>query len=716
MNFLSISEIKFSNRVAFLLIVLAYIFSIWFRYYYFAWASGVDLFVWNGTLMINNVDGYYYAAGAKEILNNSHVVGNLNPYNSFLSILTAYIVKFLPFSLDEVILWMPAVFGSLVVIPLFLIGRSLKNDILGFCAALIGGIVWSYYNRTMVGYYDTDLLIIVFLVFVVWSIVEYLANKNEKMILASLFFIILYQLWYPGSKNVLLAIVGMTFFYSLLKKEKENFIFVLFLIIPLLGFNLYIKLLLIGLLYAFYIKKRDYFLESKNLIIMYIGMFLLLILSGSLNSMISAFFTYFNRNSAVEQNTLHFFNVVKTVREAGAIPYDLVAKRVSGNVLLFIFSAIGYILMLIRFPVMIVTLPSVVIGLLAYKLGLRFTIYAVPFFALGFAYLAVLISEYLSKLFIDDKISKYTKIVLPLILILPSLYLNRLHAIDYKTPTTFIKQEVESLVKLSKIATPQDYVLTWWDYGYPIRYYANVKTLIDGGKHSGEVNFPVSFALTQNQIKAANIARLDVEYTDKIEVTNELGKNLPTKGFIEDMMKKYGFKNPNEFLKALGDKNFTLPNKTRDVYFYFPFRMTNIYPIVALFSSIDLATGKVNQPFIIPTSVANVNNTLIQFSNGMILDLKRGALIINKTKVISINRFYISFYDKNGKFRVKKLQLNPISNFNIVWYRSLNKVLIVSNSYFNSTYVQMFFLENYDKELFEPVVLNPFVKIYKLKK
>ena len=144
-GYLNISEIKFSNKTAFLLILIAYIFVLGVRYYYFSWASGIKEFLWHGTLMINNVDGYYYAAGAKELLNNSHIVGNLNPYHSLPSILTAAIVKIFPFlTLDEVILWLPAVFGSLVVVPLFLIGRTFKNDILGFSAALIGGIVWSY--------------------------------------------------------------------------------------------------------------------------------------------------------------------------------------------------------------------------------------------------------------------------------------------------------------------------------------------------------------------------------------------------------------------------------------------------------------------------------------------------------------------------------------------------------------------------------------------
>ena len=34
---------------------------------------------------------------------------------------------------------------------------------------------------------------------------------------------------------------------------------------------------------------------------------------------------------------------------------------------------------------------------------------------------------------------------------------------------------------------------------------------------------------------------------------------------------------------------------------------------------------------------------------------------------------------------------------------------------FNSTYVQMFFLQKYDKELFEAVELSPYAKVYRVK-
>ncbi|WP_456470914.1 hypothetical protein [Caminibacter sp.] len=148
------------------------------------------------------------------------------------------------------------------------------------------------------------------------------------------------------------------------------------------------------------------------------------------------------------------------------------------------------------------------------------------------------------------------------------------------------------------------------------------KVLADGGEHSGEVNFPVSFALTHNQTAAANIARLDVEYTDKIKVARELNKTFETKGFIPDMMEKYGYKDPNDFLNALDNLDFKLPHKTRDIYFYFPYRMADIYPTVAIFSSIDLKTGKVHQSFIVATRVVGAGKEGLKFANGLWMGMK----------------------------------------------------------------------------------------------
>ncbi|NES53500.1 peptide-binding protein, partial [Escherichia coli] len=61
-----------------------------------------------------------------------------------------------------------------------------------------------------------------------------------------------------------------------------------------------------------------------------------------------------------------------------------------------------------------------------------------------------------------------------------------IHIYNYKAPTVFSQNEASLLNQLKNIANREDYVVTWWDYGYPVRYYSDVKTLVDGGKHLGK--------------------------------------------------------------------------------------------------------------------------------------------------------------------------------------------------------------------------------------
>jgi len=42
-------------------------------------------------------------------------------------------------------------------------------------------------------------------------------------------------------------------------------------------------------------------------------------------------------------------------------------------------------------------------------------------------------------------------------------------------------------------------------------------------------------------------------------------------------------------------------------------------------------------------------------------------------------------------------------------------MLIVDEKTYNSMFIQLMVLENYNKKLFEPVILTPSAKVYKLK-
>ncbi|MCW8838580.1 MAG: peptide transporter, partial [Thiovulaceae bacterium] len=410
---------------------------------------------------------------------------------------------------------------------------------------------------------------------------------------------------------------------------------------------------------------------------------------------------------------LHFYAVMQTVREAGKIPFETFANRISGHTVTFLLSFIGYTWLVYKHRIMLLALPMLGLGFLAYVGGLRFTIYAVPIMAFGVAFLFTESLKY-----ITDKKSVHigSLVILTIVILIPNIK----HIQSYKVPTVFKKEEVQVLDRLKNIASREDYVVTWWDYGYPIRYYSDVKTLVDGGKHSGSVNFPISYVLTNPQKTAAKMARFDVEYTEKaFEVAaknKDLNESKKVKLFsnIEEMTKDYGFDNTSDFLLSL-ETEIKLPKKTRDVYLYLPYRMLDIYPTVKVFSNINLMNGqKYKRPFFYITRNFKNQKGIVYLGNNISINLKDTTLQLGSKKQ-AIRRFVSTEYNKKQKLIVQERLINFSSNISVIYMKSYNTFLVVDEDTYNSTYIQMMVLEKYNKKLFEKVMLTPHVKVYKLK-
>ena len=60
-------------------------------------------------------------------------------------------------SIEMLLLWIPVYVAGFVCVPLVLIGRLYGSHAWGFLAACLAGVTHSYYNRTLAGYYDTDM-------------------------------------------------------------------------------------------------------------------------------------------------------------------------------------------------------------------------------------------------------------------------------------------------------------------------------------------------------------------------------------------------------------------------------------------------------------------------------------------------------------------------------------------------------------------------------
>jgi len=479
----------------------------------------------------------------------------------------------------------------------------------------------------------------------------------------------------------------------------------------MVGLEGYIRaLLVLGAFFIFTKEKFDryiYYILGVSIVLFFI--------SGGFNPIWSQLKGYVFKDAVTAADTglkLHFYSVMQTVREAGHIPFETFASRISGHVVTFVLSVGGFIYLAYKHRVMLFALPLIGLGFLAYVGGLRFTIYAVPVLAFGVAFLIVQSAQFMP--------TPRLKFLAPLLLTLLALVPNITHIQNYKVPTVFQADEVKVLEKLHAEAKREDYVVAWWDYGYPIRYYSDVKTLIDGGKHSGDVNFPVSFMLTNPQDVAAKMARLDVEYTEKtfafVKENKERikDKNLTIFSNIEQMTKEYGFNDTNDFLLSL-QTEVELPKKTRDIYFYLPMRMTDIYPTVEMFSNIDLISGEMKKrSFFYVTKSFKQEGNNINLDQGVVFDLQNTIVSIGNQKV-PVKRFVQTAYDKNNKLTKSIQMANPAGDVNVVYMSNYNTFLVLDEKAYNSLYIQLAVLEEYDKMLFEEVLLTPQAKVYKLK-
>lgn len=707
--------LKNPNLVLFLLIVLAYIFSVVCRFYWVSWASQFNEYFFNNELMITSNDGYAFAEGARDMIAGFHQPNDLSYYGSSLSTLSYWLYKLTPFSLESIFVYISTFLSSLVVVPLLLIANEYKRPLMGFVAALMASIANSYYNRTMSGYYDTDMLVIVLAMMIVFLMIRLVLKKDLLSLIALPLFMGIYLWWYPSSYTLNVALIGLLLIYTLIfhRKEKIFYMGVILASITLSNIAWFYQSTIIVVLFTLFVLQNERF-NFTLLGILGLATLIFLVFSGGIDPILYQlkFYIFRSDESANLTQGFKYFNVNQTIQEVESIELSVFMQRISGSVLVFYVSLIGFFWLIRRHKSMILVLPMLVLGFLALKGGLRFTIYAVPVLALGFGFLMSLLKERKWQ-----KNNIYLVNIGIFVLTFLSLFPMFYHINSYKAPTVFSQNEATKLDELKKMAQREDYVVAWWDYGYPIRYYSDVKTLADGGKHLGKDNFFPSFILSQDQIAAANMARLSVEYTEKSFYAPQ--NDILRSDILRAMMKDYNQTNVDLFLASLSKPDFKINTpKTRDVYIYMPARMSLIFSTVAIFSFVNLETGETDKPFTFSAAYpVDVKDGEIYLSNGIVLsdDFRNfrtkdgGTFALNS--IVEINSI------KKGEYKITPI--DDTAKFYIFYLKDsaipYAQFILMDKTMFNSAYVQMFFLGNYDKNLYDLVINTRDLKVFKLK-
>ena len=595
--------------------LLVYSFCVGVRFYYVLVMQSHTEYFYQQALMINSNDGYFYAQGARDILQDKLQTPS-SPTNEWLSKITAFVVRCTPFSLEQIMLYLPGFLGALSVFPIMLLAYR-SGFYASVCAGVISGIGVSYYNRTMFGYYDTDMLVIVLALSVlVFSV--FLWNRWNFILFALLLVLSAFSLlYYPSLRYVFLGYLGILCCVGIFKKENEFKILVLGFGVVILWGIFYPNFLGVWVLLGI-----TFGILQKNQKILKVLFWVLL--GGFLGVLLFWFFPYLQNSvywtMQTNKNTegLHYLGVVSTISEMSSLAWQSFVYRISGHWILFVLGLCGIILGIFKDKRLILVTPLLILGAFAYFKGMRYTIYAVPILALG---LGILWGEFLKYIFIkDSKIFKIFRHCFACVLLVASFYPHLKHIQNYLVAPVLNAKEAEILSQI-----PYEYgnkALSWWDYGYAIGYYARLESFSNGGKNDEARNYLVSLALSSKEEKISyNIAQL-----------------ILANQSLEELIRQENLTSDEELLGFLRqDLKFSYSG---DLYVILPLRMLEIFSVIEGFSKIDVFSGKIFPKGVFLVSRSQ-NGSQINFKGGVVLDIKSGRVQTQDSE-LTLKAFYDS--------------------------------------------------------------------------
>lgn len=706
-----------SKKQTLILCLVAYLFGVLCRSFYLWTALDIPGALLNGVPMISTEDGYYFVAIAADIIKNEYANAIVNLRNpgghSALVTMALLLEKISPYNIEQVAVFVPMIFPPLVAIPFIYIGRFIGSTLMGFAAGLLTTVAIPYMKRTSFAYFDTDIFSLTAPSLIVCLGIYAVLNPGLRQILL-LGIITCISKWLDKSQIIELIYVTAFVVYIIANFRKPDiYKHVILLCVPLWAIAWYSLILCIlavyGILWAqarFYPQVPLRLWQAVSFIVIIYTVY-----QSPLYMIVKQYIGFYGyrgvENKFASAKGWNYYKVTGTIVEARKVNLLQLTREVSGYIFIFWLGLMGAILALFRYPTLVIGGVLLGIGLFSLEGGVRFSLYLVPIISMGIAYLILLISRYA---YIERLHKfKYLNLIIATILLVGFLYPGFNLAYKYKPRTVAQLPQVNMLKELQQTTSPDDYIISWWDYGYVIGFYSGMKNLINGAKH-GRDNYVVSkFFSTSSQVLAANLIREVVETWEKGEK-----QRTAIDQFLGE--RREGF-NPTDFINSMASPSYVLQReKTRDIYVYIPYQMLPIYGVVRYFSDLNLATGKVRRAPLITTRNYRLDqqNQIILLSNGISADIKNGVLLEKGKEVGKLNSVY-THHIKNGQSQMSAVNINSLGYYYIILSGYYGVVYLMGPEAFKSNFTQMFFFNNYNPEYFELVKKHPLANIYKLK-
>lgn len=463
-------------------------------------------------LILTSYDAYFYAKGARdflEILNHFSLSLFLESMQklSFLSLLGGFFAKVT--SLNFILGFGSVLFSvSYGVVLYYLVEFLLKQSAttlqqealksIAFLASLIAILLPSFYQRVGAGYFDTDMLLLSLPLLCIYFLLRFYAR--ERLVDLILFGIFGYLAvnWHNGIQNVLLlGFLGFVFLEIFLLKSlrflpKTLQIISIFLIILTPS-----KLCFTLLILAFFVLSF-----RRNLWIIAFCALCYALTFGLFDPLIAQIQAYIF-GSTQHAKLYTYTSVVTKILETSPANLNTLIER-SGGIFIALFACFGLLLLFI-FGLKVVffgrankdflkqknlivgivfLLPFFALGILSLRLGVRFSLFLGPIIALGCSF---------GLLYLLARGANYFNAIFLCAFVGVGVFIATL---NYKIPQSILAQsEIQAFKDLDSKLSNNDFIFSWWDYGYALRYFTKAQVLLDGGRHSGAINFPIATML-----------------------------------------------------------------------------------------------------------------------------------------------------------------------------------------------------------------------------
>ena len=464
----------------------------------------------DGEWLLATHDAYFWVAGAEDV----NPIAEPMPMAVLLDVLS----RIFPIPLANLAFWASILLAALVAIPLALWCYFLGAPYAALIVPILGALAPAFYNRTRLGFYDTDWATLFFPLLISWLLAVWIqsrlrgpesigrsdpGDKKERIIPAILIVLTTVALpWHNFIGLFIIALLGLAAILVVLLgvPETRSASFLTLLAIAFVvgagWIGAVVGLLLVWWMGRFPARFRHPW--STRLIGVVLFVMLAVIVGIQFQEYLSiAIPAYVGKlfgdgGSQASGSVLVFPNLAASVRETQKINLSLALEGMAFHPLLGAAGVLGYLVLIWKKPTAVFLLPLLLLGMGSVRLGIRFTMFATPVILLGLLVPLDWMAAKAGERYAWDKRLRAAASLM-IVLVLTPLMVQFVWRIPVETVVG--KAHARALTTLGEIADPAGTIWTWWDYGYAAQHFAGLETFADGRRNTGDYLFSLGTVL-----------------------------------------------------------------------------------------------------------------------------------------------------------------------------------------------------------------------------